>query len=234
MRVKFYFSGTKNLVPINNQKELNSYIHTCLGKDNVYHDIFSNYAISSLQGGKLVDNKFLDYSNGSYFYISGDVLGEDTTPLDVITKLMDGVVINPELGWGMKFLRFEVGDYKVGEYCDKIQTISPILLKAKVDERKHRSITFQDVNFIEVLTKKCKMKLKYTNMFSDDEIDTLDIKLNKVVNAKVKIVHVGDIFNICSQVRLVVYGNKKIRKTLYSMGLGNSTGSGFGVIEIFN
>ena len=44
-------------VPVNNQHNLNGFIHESFGKNNPYHNTFSDYSISSLQGGKLNSDK---------------------------------------------------------------------------------------------------------------------------------------------------------------------------------
>ena len=38
--------------------------------------------------------------------------------------------------------------------------------------------------------------------------------------------------NICSQVMLIVKGDKDIRKKMYELGFGKSTGFGFGAVTI--
>ena len=50
-RYKVIFTKTKDVIPFNNQKMLNSFIHKTIGH-NGYHDTFSEYNISGLQGGK--------------------------------------------------------------------------------------------------------------------------------------------------------------------------------------
>ena len=52
--------------------------------------------------------------------------------------------------------------------------------------------------------------------------------------AKSKCIWVGKVFNPCSNVRLRIYGKKKTRETLYNMGLGGSTGSGFGSVKLYS
>ena len=61
-------------VPVNNQHNLNGFIHESLGKNNPYHDSFSDYSISSLQGGKLNEDKStLNFNNETpHFFISGN------------------------------------------------------------------------------------------------------------------------------------------------------------------
>ena len=97
MRLKINFSNNTNEISINNQALLNSYIHKCLGVNNIYHDAKSDYNISQLQGGKLnKDNQTLTFSNGGYIVIS-------SKNAEFINKLLIGIITNPNFIGGMVF-----------------------------------------------------------------------------------------------------------------------------------
>ena len=64
--------------------------------------------------------------------------------------------------------------------------------------------------------------------------DTLRIEIRNPHRGKEKIIWVGDVFNPCSYLSMKVYGKKETRKMIYNMGFGNSTGSGFGTIRLYN
>ena len=49
---------------------------------------------------------------------------------------------------------------------------------------------------------------------------------------KTKMVYVGDVYNVCSMVKLKVSGSVRTREVLYNLGLGGSCGSGFGCVKI--
>lgn len=219
MRFNIYFTKPNVNIPINNQKELNSFIHRCLGKDNKLHDAFSDYSISSLQGGKN-DNQILHFENEPYITIS-------SLNFDFIGKMMYGAQFNNEKLFDMSVSRIEpLGEYNVNPYFDKIITISPILLK-DIDKRK--KLTIKDDNWLNRLNEQSKAKLKHLGI----EDETFNIKVRNPEKAKTKNIHVGEVFNPCSMVSLEVYGKKETRIALYNLGLGNSTGSGFGSIKIY-
>ena len=67
----------------------------------------------------------------------------------------------------------------------------------------------------------------------DIEEETFKMELIKPERCKKKNVWVGDVFNPISSVRLRVYGRKETREALYNLGIGNSTGSGFGAVKIY-
>ena len=92
-----------------------------------------------------------------------------------------------------------------------------------------RKITFKHEDWLSLLTQNCESKLKHLNIVDP----TFKLEIMNPHKAKEKCIWVGDIFNPSSNVRLKVYGKPKTRETLYNMGLGGSTGSGFGSIKIY-
>ena len=63
MIINIYFTKQNNnqkeiIIPFKNQKELNSFMYRTLGDNNIYHDRFSDYSISSIQVGNKLNNNF--------------------------------------------------------------------------------------------------------------------------------------------------------------------------------
>lgn len=208
-------------VPVNNQHNLNGFIHESFGKNNPYHNSFSDYSISSLQGGKLNgDKKTLSFnSEKPHFFISGND--------DFLKFAVTAFVMSKASMFGMKF--DSVGafdDFKLNTYFDDIITISPIIVK----NNEKKKITVNDSEFLECLTLNCQHKLLHAGI--DDP--TFKMEIINPHKSKSKCVWVGNVFNPCSNVRLRVYGKKKTRETLYNMGMGGSTGSGFGSVKIYS
>lgn len=220
MRIKINLTPPITEVPINNQHQLNGFIHTSFGKDNPYHDSFSNYNISSLQGGKLnIDKKTISFPNGNpYFYISGDD--------DFINFAIESFMKSKASMFGMVFDSIDVtDDFIVNPYFDNIITISPILLKDKTGKK----LTFKDSEWVKFLTENCVKKLEHSNVYDP----TFKIEIINPHKAKEKTIWVGNVFNKSTLTRLKVFGKPNTRKLLYNMGLGQSTGSGFGSIKIY-
>lgn len=220
MRFNIYFTKPNVNIPINNQKELNSFIHRCLGKDNKYHDTFSDYSISSLQGGKYDGNNSLIFTEEPYITVS-------SLNFEFIGKMMYGVQFNNEKLFDMTVLRIEpLGEFNVRQYFDKVVTISPILLK-NIDRK--TKLTIKDDLWLERLNEQSKNKLKYIGI----EDETFHIEIRNKEKAKTKNIHVGEVFNPSTMISLEIYGKPNTRIALYNLGLGNSTGSGFGAIKVY-
>lgn len=220
MRLKINLTNPTTEVPVNNQHELNGFIHTILGKGNPYHDTMSDYSISSLQGGKLKDDKkTLRFESNPYFFVASQ-------NKDFLDDFITGAMTRSASFFGMKFNGFDVGcDFQPNRYCDDIITISPILIRDQND----RKITFDNPNWIDCIKENCIGKLKHHGIVDP----TFNIELIKTEKSKQKCIWVGTVFNPCSSVRLKVFGKKKTRETLYCLGIGNSTGSGFGAVKIY-
>jgi CRISPR-associated endoribonuclease Cas6 len=220
MIIKVIFTNPENnIIPIINQKELNSYIHKCIGVNNDYHDKFSDYSISSIQGGKLYNKNMLSFENSTPYII----VTSDNLPF--ISTLMSGIQNSNHKFFNMEFSRFEVADFVLGEYCDTIMTVSPILLK-----KNGYKLTFKHEKWITILTDQLKSKLKHKGIVDD----SFHIEIRNISRAKEKVIWVGNVFNPCSYISLKVYGKKETRLAIYNMGFGNSTGSGFGTIRLYN
>ena len=219
MIITVNFTSPQNNIPIKNQKELNSYIHKCIGINNEYHDTFSDYSISSLQGGKLINGNELSFTNSVPYIV---ITSENT---EFISKIMCGMQSDKFTLFGMRFKTFEINDFNVDKFCDTIITLSPIIVK---DENGYK-IAFDNPKWLPILKKISEDKLKHKGIIDE----TFNIEIRNINKAKIKKIWVGDVFNICSYISLKVYGSPKTRKTLYNMGLGGSTGSGFGTIRLY-
>ncbi len=219
MRIKINFSKNTEPLMINNQELLNSYIHKCLGANNEYHDAKSNYSISMLCGGKLNnDKKTLSFKNGGYIIVSSfdEVF---------INKLISGILTNINFTHGMKFKGIEPIEEKLVNGWNHFSTLSPILLKSN-DKKEFITITQSD--FSKKMEKHIKNKVQKIN--PDLDVSDLKININDHPNHKTKAIKVKNILNIASKCNISIFTNKKVATLLYSIGLGQSTGSGFGAI----
>lgn len=207
------------ILPFNNQKEMNSFIYRTLGDNNRYHDGFSNYSISSIQGGKMFDESHIIFKESPYIQVASQ-------DMDFINCLISGLEKRKYTFFGLQYERLEINDFNVNRRFDTILTISPVIVKDSITRRK---ISIDNKNFVTELKKNCVEKLRHKGI----EDSTFDIVLRHPEKAKQKLIMVGDIFNICTNVSLYVYGKPNTRKALYNLGIGGSTGSGFGAVKIY-
>lgn len=210
---------------ISNQYLVTSFFHRVLGNNNDIHDRFSDYAISSIQGGKL--------SNGQIQFLKGGSVNISTPNANFLDNFMPLLYmhINKEIytGSGIYLKGIGVSDFSVGEYFDKIQTISPIRLKNDND----CEITFLDTEFMDTLTNKMVAKLRKFDPSLN--LSKFKIEAFKIENSKQKSVCVKKgVYTKCSYMRFIVRGTMEARRAAYLMGFGQSTGCGFGSVKVMD
>ena len=127
-------------------KEVNGFINRCLGKENKYHGHFSNYCVSTMQGGKMNSEGIISFSDGGHIQVS-------SSDKDFINDLVSGIVANSDnLSIGsLQYKSIDIDAFRPFQEYDIIRTISPLYIS-----KDGRSLTFKDDNFLEVLTEKSR------------------------------------------------------------------------------
>lgn len=248
MRIIIRF--TKNLEPVSyiNQHLVNSYIYSkCLKNHRKYHDEKSNYCISGLYGGKLnKETQMLDFPNGAMIVVTS----QDS---EFITKIMLGAMSNKEFTCGMLFHTIDSVDEKFYNGCNHFATLSPIIFKnyteygykfvvfedkkflSKANDNTIKKLNVLDINsFSKYITNRIKNKLIKIN----PDLDLTNFKICAKYHDKHKIKKIlikhdnikDDVSNYANQIQLDIYCNKNIAEIIYNLGIGQSTGSGFGTI----
>ena len=216
-RYKVIFTKPKDVIPFNNQKMINSFIHKTIGH-NGYHDTFSEYNISGLQGGKYdAERGGLVYEE-PYIIISSP---NEEFNMMIIEKLLQ----RKQMLFGMTVADIRFVELGLNAHYDYISTLSPIIV---FDKKSRRKITFKDEGWIDMLRQNCIDKLRHMGI----EDKTFSIEAHYENKWKTKMVYVGDVYNVCSMVKLKVSGSIGAREILYNLGLGGSCGSGFGCVKI--
>lgn len=220
MRLKFKFSKNSQPVP-NNISVTNSWLHKCLGNNNDYHDNHSNYCVSRMSGGLTIENgRYFDFPNGGYIIISSN----DT---DFIGKIMSNVN-NVDFGYGMKFEIIQPIQEELFDGYNFFKTMDTGILLKTFKEGKDYFHTINDEDFIEVLTERTVKRLKSINPKLN--FDKFKIEITNNVGNYAKRTFVHNRANMSSVCQLIIHSNKKVAEAIYTHGLGQSTGSGFGTI----
>lgn len=222
MRFKINFTKNTELVSVNNQSLVNSYIHTCLGRNNPYHDAKNDYSVSTLQGGRLNEDKLtISLNNGGFIVVT-------SLNVEFLNKLLIGLIGNPKFFAGMTFCGADYIEENFFDGWNHFATLSPFLIKAYVDKKSYGFLTLNDADF-EVKVKEYLIK-KLTAIDSSLDLKNFDVKIPEHTNHKVKSIMIHNVVNKANQCQISIHTNKKVAKLLYSIGLGQSTGSGFGTI----
>jgi CRISPR-associated endoribonuclease Cas6 len=248
-RLKINF--TKNNKPIEFTKIhslVNSLVYNSYLKDDkYYHNSKSDYSISSLYGGIMNKDGLLDFPNGSFIIVTSN-------NEDFISKIVTGSLNSPDFGYGMKFKSFDVITEKFYNGYNYFATLTPFIIKEKTSKDDTKFVVFDDTNetyntsYLKRATDKTKSKLiilspvefskhltirmKNKLIKINPELNLKDFKIEILPkpNDKIKRIMVHDVVNYANQCNVKITSNKTVADMIYNLGLGQSTGCGFGTI----
>lgn len=244
-RILLKFKPNLMPVPINFQTMQNVYIYgKCFDGDKELHDSTNLHCTSQLYGGKLKDNS-IEFKNGGL--ISFSTINES-----IMRKLIMGAFKHKDLFCGMEFDCVDAVFEKFYNGCNHFSTLSPFVFKEN-DRDSYKYVVFNDPRFLSKISEKTKKnkliildypefseyatnRTKNKLLKIDPELDLtkFKIEIHPHKNHKIKktIIKKGnsDVVVFSNQCQLSIYGNSKVSELIYNVGLGQSTGSGFGTI----
>ena len=202
MRIYLNLKRNNKIVPYNYQNLLTGAIHKWLGKDNSEHGQAGVLSFSWLQNTKAT-NEGINLSDDSFFFISA---WDDS----IIKKIVSGIANAPEFENSTRFLM-----------------ASPVLLKWR-DNGILRYVTIEDEDFEE------KLNINFKNKLQNTGLNTNGFKISIDPDStyrQTKMVTYNGIKNRASLVPIVIEGTTEQITFAWSVGLGNSTGIGFGALK---
>jgi len=223
--IKFYFFGSKEVVPIDYWDKVLSFLHgEILGKNNEYHDSISQYSISPLFNSRTVENGLL-FDRGAIWLVR--------TPSIKVFKdfyLRGKNAITKELGYG---LVLKSVDFSVKEFSNITELsvgTSPIYLGQNKNSSNPDHITYKHGNDICSTLLKQTLLTKASMLGYELNPDSIDIEFDLALPIKTKMVKISNVANIATQGSVKIVGNSDAIGLCYGLGLGVSTGCGFGFI----
>lgn len=219
MRLYIKLSRNKEIIPFNYQHLLTGVVHKWIGKQNEEHGKPSLYSFSWIQNTSAAKDG-IDLTRDSYFFISAyDEL--------LIKKIVRGIMDSPETFCGISV--YDVQIMSTPEFGEEERFIlnSPILVRKKNGERtKH--ITFMDKDFDELLTESLCNKLRIAGLESKGVKVSLD---QSYAFPQTKLVDYNGIKNKTTLAPVIIKGEPKQIAFAWDVGLGSSTGIGFGALK---
>jgi CRISPR-associated endoribonuclease Cas6 len=226
MRIKLKFTKNTEKVP-NNLQVVNSYIHPrCLGNNNKYHDSHSNYCISRLLGGEIIDGgRNIEYSDGGYILVT-------SVDDEFLNKIIMGVLQNTTFGYGMEFSGIDniIENFYNGWNYFKT-TNAGFLLKKHENERIENDCDCWTLND-EGIALKIKEHIinKFGKIYPEIDFSDLIVEINNHPSHKVETIYSKTVKNFVNICQINIHTNKVLAEALYNYGIGQSCGSGFGTI----
>jgi len=219
MRLYVKISENKEIIPFNYQHLLTGVVHKWIGEKNSEHGKPSLYCFSWLQNTVSFKNG-INIKPNSYFFIS-------TYEPDLLKKIMRGILAKPEMFCGSEAIDIQIKNAPVFSFQERFILNSPILIR-KRDGDNIKHITYLDKDFDSLLTENLKSKLAMVNIPNKD----VSIELDKnYSNPQTKLINYKGIMNKTTLAPVIIKGTPEQVKFAWQVGLGNSTGIGFGSIK---
>ena len=218
MRLHFKIQTTKKVIPFDHQHLLTGTIHKWLGYNNEHGEI-SLYSFSQLEGGKVTTTGFLFERGASFFFSSHNP--------DLIKKIIKGMQADPTMFNGLVVSEVIIQEDPDFSNRELFFVASPILIKRRNGE-KIDHIIYKDKRANECLKETLLSKMEKAGL-SDE---TLQIRFEvDYPKAGTKKITYNSVQNRASWCPVVINGKIETKLFTWNVGLGNSTGIGFGAIK---
>lgn len=218
MRLYISISPSKHLFNYNYQNRLTGAIHKWLGADNPYHGKPALHSFSVLNGSQSVEKRGLRFPNGARWFISASdpefikwlILGIQRDPLIMEDMEVREIMIQEDPTFGTARI------FKVG---------SPVLVKQKLPEGRVHHCVFSETAADELLTATLRTKLTKAGLPADGV--RVEFRRDHP-GAKAKVIHYDGIGNRANFCPVAISGSPEQLAFAWNVGVGNSTGIGFG------
>ena len=219
MRLYLKLSNNTSAIPYNYQNLLTGCVHKWLGKSNIQHGEISLYSFSWLQNVKAISNGLWITPN-SYAFIN---FYHD----EVAKKLVEGILLEPDLFNGASVMDVLIKDTPTFKEKESFVVASPILIKRPRDkDKKHYMFYDKESNLL--MTQTLQTKLEKAGLPKENVSVQFDESYG---NPKTKLVNYKGIRNKCNLCPIILEGTPEQIAFAWNVGIGNSTGIGFGALK---
>lgn len=216
MRLHIQLSKNREIVPFNYQETQVSKLHYWLGKNSV-HDSVSLYSFSWLRDGKALGSKGIEFKNGSKYFIS-------CHDVDLLKQIIKSIQDDNVFGYGMVINSLTLEKEPLFENENRFQVASPIFIKRLVEGRaKFYYPSDNEANTL--LTETLTNKLKKANINHEGINVRFDENYQNLVMKGTTYKGIHNKGTICP---VIIQGTTEQLAFAWNVGIGNSTGIGFG------
>lgn len=218
MRIHLKIQTTNTIIPFDHQPLLTGTIHKWLGW-NDEHGKVSLYSFSQLEGGKATRNGLRFEKGTSFFFNSHHP--------DLIKKMVAGIQSDPSLFYGLTVIEIIIQEDP--DFTDRnlFFTASPVFIKRRVEDQiKH--IRFDDPLAGTYLKETLQTKMEEAGIADE----SFEIRFETTYpKAGTKMITYNGIRNRANWCPVIIEGKPETKLFAWNVGLGNSTGIGFGAIK---
>ena len=221
MRIYLHLTPSTEPVPFNYQQSLVGAFHHWLG-ENELHDDISLYSLSWLQGGRMrADKQGLEFPEGARFFIS--------SPLKTLhQQAVAGIFKKADIRWGMKV--HEVRMRTTPDFGEEqvFRVESPVFIQRHIEGRPHpKHYLYTDSESDTCLTETLQHKLRRFELDEPVEV-SFDRNYAKPYEKLITYRNMKLKGSVCP---VTVKGSPRVVQFAWEVGVGNSTGIGFGALR---
>ena len=220
MRIYLKLTVPKDAIPFNYQPFFTGAIHKWIGAGNSVHGGLSLYSFSWLQNISVIEKKGIKLNSDSYFFISAY---DD----ELIKSIVKGISDQPKVYGGMNVSDINLVDAPSFSSVQSFMTASPIFIKRRFDNNE-KHITFDHPSSDLFLTETLKKKLLLANVSDENVSVSFD---RDFPYPRTKIIKYKDISNKVNVCPVIIKGTQEQLAFAWNVGVGNSTGIGFGALK---
>jgi CRISPR-associated endoribonuclease Cas6 len=219
--MRLYLQVTRNSKPIsyNYQSYLTGAIHKWLG-NNEHHGALSLYSFSWFENVTTRKSTGIMLNNNSYFFISA-------FEEDLIKKIIKGIMTDPSICFGSEVAEIRITDTPAFSSTERFFVGSPVFIKRRFDNSE-KHITYDHPQCNDYLTETLQKKLKAANL----PFENIQVRFDtSYTSPKTKIIKYREISNRVNICPVIIDGSPEQIAFAWNVGIGNSTGVGFGALK---
>lgn len=218
MRIHLKITASQKILPYDHQALLTGTIHKWMGWNNE-HGKVSLYSFSQLEGGKSTSDG-LQFSDKTCLFFSS------FNP-DLIKKIIEGIRSDPTMFCGLIVSEIVIQDDPDLSDRELFFPASPIFIKRRsVDGEDH--ILYTDSRAGDYLKETLLTRLTKAGLTDESLIVRFESNYPKAGTKKITY---NEVQNRASWCPVIIQGKAETKLFAWNVGLGNSTGIGFGAIK---
>ncbi|MFT3740387.1 MAG: CRISPR-associated endoribonuclease Cas6 [Breznakibacter sp.] len=218
MRIHIKTSGIQRIVPYDHQHLLTGTIHKWLGQNNE-HGSVSLYSFSRLAGGKATPQG-IHFERGTSFYFSA-------SDVNLIKRMIEGIRTTPGMFAGLTVTDVAIQEDPDLSVRELFHVGSPIFIKRR-DGNKIEHVLYDDKQAGDFLKETLQTKMELAGVANEPFQIRFDTNYLRPSIKKITYKGIANKANWCP---VIIEGSPEVKLFAWNVGLGNSTGIGFGAIK---
>jgi CRISPR-associated endoribonuclease Cas6 len=212
------------LLPYHHSRILVSNIHRWFGPENTVHGKPANFSFSPVLGGKRKGDSII-YSKGAYMYFS-------SYSKDLLWQLLQGIEQSPTLKsegleWQINNIQFEKPPTFNGTMCLHTRNV---YFKKRVSELKKEEYALSMEKGTQILEEVTLRRLAAVGLPTEN----FSLSLAPSYEPITWYCRYKNLVHRVSKANILIKAHPESQKFIYYAGLGQSTGIGYGYVELQN